>query len=1038
MNFKFDYYHNLEDVDSCLCNPDETPLFPLNPKNRQFALRFNDISEFSCDVYQFASSSVSIIPRPEYDYIEAKRLIHIEDIGWFQINSVVEHDDGVEKYKSVSCESLQTIFKNRGILVEDRVYCFYNAADPKDDHYDATKIDDIPSVIGQLNRQLGINLLAGLGTVDKPPTLSAPCEEWTIIYINKDLVFTRGSTLAESTGACRAFNSNTTFGYDWMVNDVSKAFKVLVLFDFLYKTIKIVKPEELDDTPKVLYSFSNFMKSINVTENADDIVTVLNCNGDNCDIRRANPAGTNYICDFSYFMDSTNKRWMSDALITKLNEWSGLCASKEAEYTTHYSDLTTAYASKVSKEVELQECSLRLQDLKNAQAKRGVLGGGTPGALCGTIVAENVKTVPTTIITAYKNPPNSFDTANGIYKYTDPNEVYKTGTPDSIIAANFDTSSASGGTATTHDTFWYYTDDNWKSYCKLTSKATIDTGSNTATYSCSGYQRFIPFRYPETNDAGTTTYKDSLQEWITKYETSVATLNADISTFTAQASAATAKLDEIADDCNILSFFSSNANAALLKELRCYWIEGEYCNDHIAVLDTTTEAEAMKLSKQLMTEGKQELAKVCKPQMSFSLESFDVIRQYEFKDQMNALELGGVVAVEKENGVWYEPRLLEMSFNLDNRDAFKLGFANSFAKNDDWGKTYADLISEASSTSRNVSANWQNLTSYSKNKETITSVIQDPLNSTLRAATANAVNQSFVVDQNGILGRKQKDDGTFENEQVRMINNTIIFTKDNWTTAEAALGKITVPVYNADGTPAKDGNGNPLTETKYGLIADTIIGKLLMGDKLHIGNSDDSVSITESGIVIKNGGNTVFQAKSDGTVIVGGTNANNLVTTSTTISGNMIKTGTITSQNGKTTLNLDQGAFTTPLFKVDVNGQITAPSGSIGAWQFDQAVAGGGLRFNISALGDGKTEVVSLGQSGIHYTHGTNNDNFAAPWRRIALLGQKSNDYTDERACRISHNDGYFYIQCGVVICATNRSNTPIYGTLPTSYTSVS
>jgi len=225
---------------------------------------------------------------------------------------------------------------------------------------------------------------------------------------------------------------------------------------------------------------------------------------------------------------------------------------------------------------------------------------------------------------------------------------------------------------------------------------------------------------------------------------------------------------------------------------------------------------------------------------------------------MRLLELGKIITIEKEEGLWYYPALLEISLNLDNSEEFSMTFANAM-RLDDWGYTYADLISDASSTSRKVSANWQDILAYSKERAEISSLIKDPLDTTLRASFANMVNQEFTVDKNGILGRKKVSETSdeFEDEQVRLINNLLIFTDDNWETAKTALGKI---YYTDD-----DGN----QVTSYGIIAETIIGSLIMGERLKIKNTNSTVELGAEGITIKKAdGTVVFQAGADGTLLV--------------------------------------------------------------------------------------------------------------------------------------------------------------------------
>lgn len=74
-----------------------------------------------------------------------------------------------------------------------------------------------------------------------------------------------------------------------------------------------------------------------------------------------------------------------------------------------------------------------------------------------------------------------------------------------------------------------------------------------------------------------------------------------------------------------------------------------------------------------------------------------------------------------------------------------------------------------------------------------------------------------------------------------------------WETAKTALGKIYY----------KDDGGNQVTS--YGLIAETIIGSLIMGERLKIKNANSTVELGAEGITIKQGdGTIVFRATPNG------------------------------------------------------------------------------------------------------------------------------------------------------------------------------
>ena len=184
MNLTFDYYHNLQETELYLCNPDGRELFPLVGYDRTLTLRFNDLSELKFNCYATTTSSDgTVVTIDAYDYVQTRRLVFVTGIGWFVIKNVTEQDNGIVKYKEVSCESLQATFKDRGFYCEEKVYYFYNPSDPYDAHYDPDNEASIPSVMGQLYQQLGIKQSLSQGLSD-PVT---PYSDWTITYINSAL-----------------------------------------------------------------------------------------------------------------------------------------------------------------------------------------------------------------------------------------------------------------------------------------------------------------------------------------------------------------------------------------------------------------------------------------------------------------------------------------------------------------------------------------------------------------------------------------------------------------------------------------------------------------------------------------------------------------------------------------------------------------------------------------------------------------------------------------------------------------------------------
>lgn len=821
MEFLFDHYRKIKDPTLYLCNPDMKPISAIKARNRNFVLRFNDLSELTFEAPKYEKSKDGTMHElPYYSRLATKRLIKIDEIGWFQITQAVETEDGLTSYMSITAQSHQCAFREKGFFSEGRLYKFYDESDPYDTNYDSDKEDAIPSVVGQLHQQLGIRVAIS-------PTEFEPSEdygEWTIIYVDPSLRYVEES----DNNICRAFKDNSaSYGYDFMVNAVENAFEAIFDFDFMHHAIKVKRVEGITQKTNIYLSFDNVVNELQTTEKADDIVTVLNCSGTDLDIRTVNPTGTNYIVDFSYYMDEVNHHWMSQELINKINDWNTLVNSKKSSYETLVTQLRNTYASLTEASSDIVYIKRKNQDLEAVRDQYIV----DPTTASMLFVAENIEV--------------------GSKCFDQNSPYYTTALSDSEIRACYPTPptysngafvfSGSGTSATLKSNMennnLYYMDYAGSTYCKIVMGTKV-VGGEEVNY-LSSVERYTVY--------------SNISLWLTTYGEIIESRQNVIDSYEAAADGILEQMQAIANETNILRYFSGTPS--LLAELRHYWIEGDYNNENLAVLDSTTQEEAIDLAKELLACGKRELARICQPRFSVSVNSIKFIKIYAFRRFMYELGLGKVITVEKNKNTYYYPALTQMSFSLEDDDAFELVFSNAL-KLSDWGFTYADLIASASDTSRNVISNWNELMDYSAHKNSIQELLLNPLESTLRLAEKNMNNQEFVVDKTGILGRKRKSEDLFEPEQVRMINNVILFTDDSWQTAKTALGKI---VYREDGVDKR----------AYGLLAEVVVGSLIMSNKTKIVNKDSSIVLDGNGILIKKAdGTETFKATPDGNLTV--------------------------------------------------------------------------------------------------------------------------------------------------------------------------
>lgn len=1116
----FNYYRQVESPTMYLCNPDGRFLYALEASDRNLSLRFNDLSELSFTV------NSAHIDKVAYGLVERRRLIFVDNIGWFQIGSVTEDTTGDVSTKNVTAYSAQITLQERNLITEDRVYTLINTNDLEDDQYDYNDPAAMPSVIGQLCKQAGVKLGdAVVSPSSEPPKITGDLGEWTIVWVTPSARFNSQGIKDDETGynglytpasndkdlnPCRSFTENSDQkAYDFIINEVEKAFNVVFEFDFLHHAIYVRNFDEVNVPTDIYISFDNLAASMSINEQTEELVTVMEVNGDGLDITNVNPMGSNYVADFEYYMKEKSEDgkvdypWMSEGLVDTLRDWeTHLKEAQEDESDDSYTQLMQRLYDQEKLKTEIDEelvyANVKVSDLEvvvqqmqtdkeEANDKALVDADGKLAKGQEYITAEEVEIGKNSLypysayfkstagedttfegdnpekkITAYKAAPKLKETAEGsgdyIFYYdmeTEGADKGTTGTPDELIKDfinGVEYKEDEDGNSSTNIYvsplyFFDSTSEAYKNFCKLTIDTEVqavkdtngklsETGTVTfedqnldgkdgkivftvtnakitegkfiaeedesetsltigdgetapfevnTTYYTIGDRRYAVLKGVNSTSVryfyvkGFARYTMYSQVpggngWKSLWENEQKRLEGAIEDTQSAIDEINTRLTKIAQGydlpdgehadennpyknygCNVEYFvqrYDKDHGTHFYQELKHYWIEGEYSNENYAETEDMPFDERLSLSEELMVAAQEDLARAAKPKYETTVDAINFLRIKEFEPFIEQLELGRLITIEKSDGNYFQPALMEISYNLDTADNFSMTFSTATRPNTT-SLTIADILKETSSVTKTVVSNWSELTDYSKNKDRITNLIENPLDNTLRAAIGNMVNQEFTIDKTGILGRKIErtesgDDGTvvekFSPKQVRLINNMLIFTDDNWETSSLALGEI-----NLDETTSA-----------YGLIADVLIGNLVMGSQLKITNAANTITLDESGILIKaptaeGGEEPVFQADSKGNVMLKG----KIYATDGTIGGLTINDsgiGVASTETGASAFSLGFSAegITTSggTFGVTADGVLTAKRGTIGGLTLSEnSISASNGSFSVTSTG---------------------------------------------------------------------------------------
>lgn len=348
------------------------------------------------------------------------------------------------------------------------------------------------------------------------------------------------------------------------------------------------------------------------------------------------------------------------------------------------------------------------------------------------------------------------------------------------------------------------------------------------------------------------------------------------------------------------------------KTLDSYVVEETYSNDNYITTDNTTDTERFDIERQLFDVAWKDLSKKCRPQYQYSSTLSNVLTIPQFKGFLKYFQLGNFIRMATDYDTVIKLRLI--SFTVDYNDTSKIDvtFSDAIRVHD----IYEDASSiQAQANSAAMSFQF-NKDQYDKSVNQ-SNFVEEMRKYGLDVANIPVKNQHQSWDETGMWFRQwneQKND--FDPEQIKIINNQIVFSDDGFKSAKMAIGKIPI-----------DKNGN----TVYAVNAEAILGKLFLGEYLTLQNNSGTYKFDDDGFVAKGGNNSVrIQPNQSGELfsIYKGNNKQFYVDSD----GNVHFTGDLTGSSGIFSGQLKGGSINlgNGTFMVDKNGNVFANNGTFG------------------------------------------------------------------------------------------------------------
>lgn len=275
----------------------------IDHEAEEIVFNFNAISELNLRVNRVIRNDNEENSHAYYIYkaIQNRRLIFVEDIGYFMITNINDGYDGHTHYKDITAKSIDAEIAQKMVpFIADGTYKFVSDVSDTDKGIFEMIVETLP--------------LWTIGEIDE--TVAA---KWrTFENIDTSL-------------NCLSF----------LLENIQDAYECIIIFDCINRVINVYAQDNYIVQTDIHITKNDLVNSLNITENADDLYTAVSVLGDdNVTISAINPLGSNTIYNFNHYLG-----WMSDSLSNKVAAWQDEVEAVREQYYNlnlqYYDNLTT-------------------------------------------------------------------------------------------------------------------------------------------------------------------------------------------------------------------------------------------------------------------------------------------------------------------------------------------------------------------------------------------------------------------------------------------------------------------------------------------------------------------------------------------------------------------------------------------------------------------------------------------------------------------------------------------------------------------------
>lgn len=819
-----------------LCNADGKALQTLGYAfNLKADICYNEASTITFDIPAYVDGKAT----PHYDDIVGMRIIDMSGWGRFILMNPSANNNGVTEIKSCKAYSLEYELTYKKVFFDESTYNLWDPFAPD-------------------------NTVLGMIMEDLP--------SWTVGHVDADLI-----------GRYRTFSASNVNVYNFMKSTLQKSYGCIFDFDTYTRTINVRSTANEAISKPVYLSMENLVKEIEISEDTENIFTVLDVSGgEDVDIRSVNPLGTNKIYNLDYFMTPS---YFDQVMIDKWNAWK---KSFEAYQLTYYN---------ISVERMLIASAITTE-----QAKLNDIQSSDLGTLLNerAVYVEYLAQLSDKGSAEYANFQSKLDDVNARIAVANQSVSEQ----ESVIVELQSRSSelneqlASIKNAVSFSSVFtpseliildrYFKEESIEESTFVVSEVDSYNDENTSNA--------ISKINVKISDGQLSEVSSEASDMI--YAIKGGTLSFTSNGTSLTAGVVKAHIERRTDGTFIMSAFLNqgrigdttfpSGNISITGSSTSLSESGNVVNLAVSAgqmyfTRNATDYEKQSVAWDLFEYGKETLASLAYPSYTFNVSSGNFMSMDEFVGFVRQLELGQRIYLNTDKNV-LEPIFIGVEIDFENLSSLELKFSDKYSSSDSSFKL-VELLDQSISMGKTVDTNKLTYSAFVESgASTKVKEFMDSALDVAKNAILSSTGQGVSWDDTGFHLRKYLDSSNqsagFEDEEIWMINNSIVFTDDGWQTAKMAIGKIideniakypessdivfnsakTYYFLNDDGNyqvwdgDESDWANRPIlyekNNTAYGIVAPYIVGTILAGQNLVITTETGDFRVDSSGVHI--------------------------------------------------------------------------------------------------------------------------------------------------------------------------------------------